>query len=494
MTPANHSPESSSDRLRSDPAAPARRSGRRTARRSGQTLGIAWLHGSLTAAVFRRQTREGSCTIPRPVHTFEEFGVAVDEVLARLEFAGTEAFLVLEHEQFIHQTEAVPALVDRAARTYLQARLTRQEKDHGRIVWSAQKTISARQESAYLLHLLPVEFFDRLSQVVLARRLELTRILPLVVPLQFGLGSLPGTRNQPVLVAADMGQATAILVGTPEGGVAFARTLRASWSSEPGRVGVEVNRSLLYAKQKLGTVVNRIWLLGGDDATAEVRAKCGESKEITAQPAAPTDWLQAVAGLSPRDPVNLLAGHRQWLHRRGLIRRALGAAGWLGLVLLAAAAWTDMESARAEDRRFARLRTAAPMLRAECDRLTERNREVTRERDFIQQMVNGRVPPVPARFLAYLASLTPAEGQWTDFRVERDDSSGGWSFHLAGAIEADEETARASLGALQRRLETGPFRAHFNEAVRLVTATRTDGGRSPLELQSFNLGGTLFEN
>jgi hypothetical protein len=494
MTPANGNSESPSGRPDGDRPAPAPRSGRR-ARRSGQTLGIAWLHGSLTAAVFRRQTLERDCAISRPVHTVEEFGGALDEVLASLDFAGTEVFLVLEHERFSHQTEAAPTLSESAARTFLKARIARHEKDHGRVVWSAQKTISARQESTYLLHFLPVEFFDHLNQAVLARRLELTRILPLVVPLQSALASLPGgSRNQPVLVAADMGLATTVLVGTPEGRVAFARTLRVSWAAEPGRVGVEVNRSLLYAKQKLGTVVNRISLLGSDEATAEVRAKCGEGKEITAQPAAPTNWLQAVAGLSPRDPANLLAGHLQWQHRRGLVRRALGTAGWLGLVLLAAAAWTDLESARAEDRRFARLRTEAPMLRAECDRLAGRNREVMHQREFIEQLANGRLPPVPERFLAYLASVAPADGQWTDFRVERDEASGGWSFRLAGTIETDAETARASLGSLHQRLETGPFRAHFPEAARFVTATRNDGDRSPSESQSFNLGGTLFEN
>lgn len=494
MNPGIDTAEASSDRPAGERMVPASRSGWTVARRTAQTLGIAWLHGAMTAAVFRRQTLEGSRPISRPVRTIEEFGAALDEVLASQAFAGTEVFLVLEHEQFSHQTEAAPNLSESAARTYLKARVARHEKDHGPVVWSAQKTISTRQETTYLLHLLPVEFFDRLNQVVLARRLELTRILPLAVPLQLGLTALPGTRTETVLVAADTGATTTILVGSPEGRVAFARTLRASWSSEPGRVGVEVNRSLLYAKQKLGTVVNRIWLLGGDAATSEVRARCGEGKEIMTQPAAPTDWLSAVAGLSPRDPANLLAGHLQWQHRRGLIRRALGAAGWLGLVLLAAGTWTDLESARAEDRRDARLRKEAPMLRAECDRLAERNRAVARDRDFIQQVLNTRLPPVPARFLAYLAGLTPPEGRWSEFRVERDESSGGWSFRLTGTIEADEETARASLGALQQRLETGPFSAHFGEATRLVTATRTDGGNSPRELQTFNLGGTLFEN
>ena len=141
MTSANGSLGSSPERPGGDRPAPTAQSGRRTARRTGQSLGIAWLHGSLTAAVFRRQILEGSHTIPRPVHTVEEFGVALDEIIATREFAGSEVFLVLEHEQFSHQTEPAPAISERAARAYLQTRVARHEKDHGRVVCEIEMVV-----------------------------------------------------------------------------------------------------------------------------------------------------------------------------------------------------------------------------------------------------------------------------------------------------------------------------------------------------------------
>src|SRR4051812_45523847 len=73
---------------------------RRPGRKNGDMLGLAWLHGTLQAAVFRRQVRVASWESPTPARTLEEFESGLDQALETLDFAGSEAFLILEHDQF----------------------------------------------------------------------------------------------------------------------------------------------------------------------------------------------------------------------------------------------------------------------------------------------------------------------------------------------------------------------------------------------------------
>src|SRR3569832_2104929 len=99
------------------PAKSARRAGRRTS----DVLGLAWLHGSLHATVFRRQAAVGSWVAPRPVRTLEEWEAGLDQALEQLGFTGSEVFLILEHDQFLHQPEVAPAFTDSATRAYLRS-------------------------------------------------------------------------------------------------------------------------------------------------------------------------------------------------------------------------------------------------------------------------------------------------------------------------------------------------------------------------------------
>lgn len=471
------------------PAAPSRlRRGR------GFTLGLAWLHGSLDAAVFRRQTMVADWTCPSPVRTLDEFAAALDQALAALDFAGAELFLVLDHDSFIHRMEAAPSFSEDGARTYLQGRVNRYEMEGGRMLWASQKMALARQDSSYLLHLLPVSFYDRLNQIMLVRRLNLTRILPLVVPLTLELEALPAVKDEMTLLAAETGAATTLIIGRPGGGIVLARTILGSWRDESARVGVEINRSLLYAKQQFGTVVDRIWLLGGDEATEEVRAKCGPAKEIMARPTKPVDWLRLVAKLSPRYSVNLVAGRLRRERGQAFFRRALIAACWLALMFVAVDFGTRMKGGNEERRRLAALGADETPLRAERGRLEKRNNDVERDRAFDRQVLGERLPPVPGHFLAYLAGILPKEMRLTDFNAKWDGSSGGWSSSIGGRVEADPETARVEVAALQERLEKGPFHAHLESIGRGgVPAAAISASASPPS-QTFSLEGGLFEN
>jgi hypothetical protein len=498
MTPADSitsaaAPETAAPALRPTAVRPSAL--RAISWRSRDILGLAWLHGAFHAAVFRRQTLVASWQSPIRVHSLEEFESALDAAIAALAFDGTEAFLVLEHDEFVHQAEHAPPFSDSAARKYLRGLVMSHEMDHEPVLWVSQRMVSARQEAAFLLHLLPSGFHGRLNGLLLARRLDLTRILPLVVPLQLMLDGGLAPRDQAVLLAAEAGDATTVMAGRGDGQLLFARTMAAGWATDAGRIGVEANRSVLYAKQQFGAAIDRIYLLGGagEDARASVQAKCGPEKLVELRPATPLDWLQAVAKLSARHPVNLVAGQLGRKRRQQFLRRVLLAGCWLGFGLMALNAWSRGQSWRQELRHFDDLRSHATDLRDDRDRLQQRNAGVARNRAFVRQAAGERLPPVPGKFLEYLGAVLPATAQLTRFETKWEPATGRWTFRLEGLIEGDDETARETLASFQAAVGKSPLHARFNDAGRTLTAVPAVGSALPTT-QRFGVEGGFFEN
>jgi len=475
------------------PAPAPRRPPSRIVGRNSDVLGVAWFNGALHAATFRRQKMTQSWSCGTPVRTVAEFEAVIDEALAKLEFTGTEMFLILENELFSHQAESIPAFSASAGRTVLKGRIQRHEQAHGRVLWVSQPTVTVKKEQSLILHLLPTSLYDELNRVLLTRHLDLTRILPLIVPLQYELNKIPSGKNTPVIVVAEMGTSTAVVVGRVGGSLLFSRTILADLSREPGRVGVEINRSLLYAKQQFDCAVDRIWLMAqNSQASAELHAKCGTARKIVVLPVTPIDWLQTAIKISPQHPVNLLVGYLKTKSRHRLIRGALLAAGWLGLAGMIFNGLNEASAWREENARLIALSRRATALNAEKARLTLRNSSVERDQAFINQVENDRLPPVPGRLLGYLASVLPVSARLTDFNVKWEPETGGWSFRIDGLIEADEETSRDLVSSLQAQLTKSPLRARFNENARLLVAAQL-APNGANDVQRFSLEGVALE-
>jgi hypothetical protein len=474
--------------------APAVARKERSLERDGDILGLGWLHGELIAAVFRGKAMVSSWTCPTKVRTMDDLEAVLDDGLTAVDFAGTETFLVLEHEQFVHQTESGPAFSDAAARSYLKGRIARYEKEHEPMLWVAQQTVSVKQDNAFIIHLLPHSFYDALQRVLLPRHLDLTRILPMTVPLHRELNRLPVKKEALVLMAVETGNATTVTVGRVGGLLLFSRTVLASMTNDPARVGTEVNRSLLYVKQTFSTPVERIWLLGkGDHSTAEVRAKCGAGKQIMVLPSAPVDWLHAAHKLAAGQPINLLANYLRQKRRQRLVRRLVCALCWAALGLVSFNSWTAGRAWKIEQRQMAVMRANETTARAERDRLVQRNADVERKRLFIKQVIDDRLPPVAARLAAYLASIVTRDTRLTDFTAKWEGSGNRWNVHIEGLIEADEETARETLSVLQKTMAKSALRVRFNEAARALVAQPPAivAGVATPETHRFSLEGVL---
>ncbi len=476
------------------PAAPVGLGRRKVSRRSADQLGIVWVRGTLHVGVRRQRKTLGLWSSPTPVRTVEEFATALDCALAAVKFEGIDTYLVYEGEHFLHQSEAAPSFSAKATRTYLQSRVDRCAKDLGPVLWVPQPALGPKNEKAFLLHLMPRAFYDQLRRVFLSRRLDLTRIFPMVVPVQREMSGFPIPRGVPALVAAELADATILVVAQPGGPLLFTRTILASLEESPERVAIEINRSLLYARQHFNVSVDRIWLVTRTGrANEEVTAKCGAGKMVLVLPTQPDEWVVNASRIVRTHPVNLIAGYIRRKRRDQFVRLGLMAIGWLSLANFGLRLWNAEERWGWERARIEALASREADLAEERDRLALRNRKVDDDRALQERIALAALPPVPAKLLAHLAALLPADVRLTEFSVRWDEQTGAWTLQCEGLISGDEDSAREMLDSLRRNLAQGPLRIRFSDT-QAGFGRAAVGGAGGAAQQRFNLEGTLFEN
>lgn len=464
--------------------------------RDDNVLGLAWIHGEFHAAVFRRQDTVDTWTSPTSVTTIDDLSVALDGALQALKFGGTDVFLILEHERFQHQPEQAPAFSETATRGFLKAHVSRIEQERGPVLWVSQKTQSQRNEASVLLHLLDARFYAQLNGLMLARRLELTRIVPLVVPLHAMIDAMPDAREQPVMLTAPAGRMTIVVAGRAGQPLLFTRSILAPWNTAAERLAVEFNRSLLYAKQQFSEPIERLRLLGQADEVmlGEVRARCSTAQDVATLPVSPFDWMLTVARLPARHRVNLVAGYLSYKQRQRFLRRVLVATCTLALVLSALEVVLRVQSGSQERARLQALAEAEPVMRAEQQRLAERNLTAAEHAALIAEAEAARIPPVPSRFLAFLAGVLPAEMRLTSFSVKpHEDHVPGWFVRLEGVARGEQDATQEMLAELERRLAQSPFRAVFGPRGRATVVIPADE-LDALPRVRFTLEGGLLEN
>ena len=263
----------------------------------------------------------------------------------------------------------------------------------------------------------------------------------------------------------------------------------------PGRVAIEINRSLLYAKQQFNMSVDRIWLATRTGRAADdVKSRCGAGKMVMVLPTRPEEWVQTAARVARTQPVNLVAGYIQRKRRHQFIRLGLMAVGWLALAALAVQIWDANDRWQTERQRLEALQARKPALTADRDRLLLRNQKIEREGVLRERIAHEGLPPVPARLLAHLASVLPADARLTEFAVKWNEGDATWTFSCEGLIAGDDESAREALSALQHHLARGPLRIRFTDTQSAAGRTGLGTGSPSAGQQHFNLEGVLFAN
>ncbi|WP_404423133.1 hypothetical protein [Nibricoccus sp. IMCC34717] len=459
-------------------------------RRSGSdALAVVWFPGGLQVGVLRRGALVSHWSSSGAPDSLEAFAAELDNALTSLDFSGSDVVLVLEHAAFRHSFEALPPLSDSATRNYLTQRIQREQPADDPLLWVSQPLHSPKKEKAVLLHLLPTSLYQALNGVFIDRQLDLTRIIPATVPL-LQLAA-PDIGAKPVVLAAELGTSVTCSVIDTNGNLLLNRSFRAAWDTEADRIGVEVNRCALFIKQRFALAVSDIRLLGrpNDATTTEVKRRCAQGSTIETRAVTARDWLDAVARVPLRQPVNLLSGYLSHKRQIQLWRKGLIAAAWLGFLVLFTSAVSIVQQTGDQRSHLAQLATDEATLRAERERLLTRNAVAEANQQTIDEIQVARDLALPARILATVAASTPASIDLTESTIRFDAGISKWQVRLVGQLHTDEFSAPEMLSSWLNTLARGTPALDFPEPLRAIV----NGGADSPTLQRFSVEGGLRE-
>lgn len=426
-----------------------------------KVLGICWLHGQFHAIPLAGGRVTGTpWTASGPVTSPAEFATALAQSIRETAFAGQQVIVAIDHRNLhFHVQETPPARGKMLSR--LLTRLVSQNQFFDEPALFGHIELPAtKAHPRQLLALLPQSIVQSLHEACIGNAVTLAALVPAAAVFATSLNGLPTPPEETVIVATEFGDSMNLLLGQSGGRLLFSRTVLLGNNAQAERAAQEINRTLHYAQQQFGTLVNHLFVSGSHLGTALLTAPIRAGlKALDCPSVDATTLARRAAEFGPKHPLNFAARntshHRAW--------QALAAAGIAASVAASiATAWKVELQIRAREN-IATI--AEQQLRAESELVGQRQvllgkfKQLEATFEFIGR---PHAAPVPVAFSRYLPSLIQAPVRLTG--VQLSEAPNGWSVHLEGVVSGTASDSTVVMEKLERDLETGIFQIHTTDS------------------------------
>jgi hypothetical protein len=427
---------------------------------SKKILGISWLNGWFHAASLSGGKVVASWANPQPVPFEGDFGEALAEAVRRTGFTGTQVVVVLDHGSLLFHVEETPPVKGRLLSQLIERRVAQNRFFEEQAAWGRIDLPPLKGRQRALLALAPQSLVQRLSATCAAQRLNLAGLVPTAAVLGPHLSQLSVSPDETVILATDLGGSLHLLLGRGDGQVLFSRSVLLGGTLQSDRAAQEIARTLHYAQQQFGAVVNHLFVFGSTAFAvlkdSQIRAGLKTQQSPVAED--PFYFARQAGFVSSRSSVNLVSPARSRHRTRNLIAAGLAAA-----VALSVATTLGVElTVRARERAATRLEQ---QLAAEAGAEAagrSRQREGRRLDAFLRLVGSTNDAPLAELFARYLPTVAPDTIHFTDAGVSR--GPGGWEFHVNAALREQSLDYLAMLEQFEKQLAEGPFRAQITDS------------------------------
>lgn len=446
------------------------------------TLGIAWLHGRFEAVNLAASSNSAGWLSPISVNTPQEFAVALAQAVRETGFRGQKVMVVIDHRNLLFHVQDVPPAKGRVL-TKLLDRLVAQNQFFDEPAAHAHLELpQGKSLHRHLLSLLPQSLVGALAQACTDQGLRLDGLWPAAAVLSARLQKLPAPPAEIIILATGFGDSMNLLLGRSDGKLLFSRTVALGAAGQVERAAQEINRTLHYAQQQFGALVNLLFISSGGTFTALKTTPIRAGLKILDAPVgdSPTTLLQLAANLSSRAPLNFARDTGS----RAVNRRGLAAAGIAAAFIAAISTTVRIETqihAREHTARIAEAR-----LKSEAEVLSTNNalqHEATRLRTILAMVGSTNDPPVVELLARSLPSIIPPSLRLTELQIE--EAFVGWKFTIKGAAREDAVDLTARLEKLEHELEQGVFQ------IKITDSSHRQMFRGELDTVGPNHGGAL---
>ena len=427
------------------------------------TLSVSWLNRQFKAVAVHRGVIAGTWEHPGEAEFTGNFDELLREAVQKTGYTGVNVSLLLTYPRLVQQVVDLPpakgALLDK-----LVARQAQQQKFFtGEAAWAYEPAVSSKTSQRVILHLIPRSLLDQFVESCRRNDLHLTSVMPPSVVLQQQIPRLPLEKGEAVLLAAETGGSTTVVIGQGDGQVLLARTLPGNWNENAERLALDLNRTILFANEKYGVALHQgVWIFGQGAQTQAgiIDSNMQISVRISPLEYNPLYWAAEAPKLrSPPSP-NFISSRLQKAPQRRVFARVVAACTAIIVAASLGASAFFLIRARQEKRNLAVVASQFARLESKRNELQRVDAELSRKKRVVQLVSGDRPPPAPAWLLAYLSEAVPSDLVVTNLQVKREE--GFWKVKLAGTPQQgvkhpDAQPVSYSVALLKSRLAGPPF-------------------------------------
>ncbi|MEM7082035.1 MAG: hypothetical protein AAF465_04835 [Pseudomonadota bacterium] len=421
--------------------------------------GIEWAYGEFRIARLKGKAVVEIWKSPTPVTDLTSLSAAMYEACHRIDISrGGTVAIAYEDDFHTHEFLEIPPLSTRDLRKYLTRHVTNNKPFDGEASWRHHPVKRATGNDGVLLHLMPKDIVEAVIRICeefyLKPRLlvPLTEIMSEYVPLlEADVG------DEAILLIALFDERTQMLVSNGDGEILFVRELSYPWNeSTVDRLAMDVNRTIGYAKQRIGGKIEKAWLIGdrASIALSELVQKIDVEVGFDPIAATPSFWMVQVAQL----PQGLASNFIPRLARRSITSKTL----LRGAVMMSAVASIAALSISAViEYSLYKYRTDSEELRYHIsdlnDELDQLNSEIARmdvEKTKLD-LLNVDAFNLPALFMSHLGEMVPEGLVLESAQVNRSGDT--WEVALLGTSVVALGDVAPLLESLQSKLSSDPW-------------------------------------
>jgi hypothetical protein len=446
--------------------APATASGPRFPRNL-TTLGFCWLHGRVGAVAVQRGQVVGTWNREDIPEDLTHLGEYVREAARATGYRGSSVSLLLAHPKLAHQLIETAPAKGAALQAMIRRQVDRAKSFEGPAAWSVETTAGSRNPQSHLLHLLPREVLNQMVSSVSRAGLHLVSVLPPTAVLHGQLTRLPIGPEEVAVIATDLGDRVTVVVGRKSGEILLARSIDAAHSRGAANFAVDLSRTILFVSQQFSVTAETIWLFGPGAAerAAELSPFLQTPVRVSPEAFTASSWAEETLRVPPKYCPNLISDEQRLAPQREVLLKVTSVVS-LALVTVALASFGFVQYLAAKQRgRIRQMESSIQTLQAEHLELQRLHATLAGQEAAITNLLDGRIPPVPAFLLGYLGQVTPADLRVTEFAVRQDSDL--WHLKLTVAAQPTRlgpgnfAAFTNSVATLRQSLATGPFHARL---------------------------------
>ena len=419
---------------------------------------IEWAYGEFRIARLRGKVVVESWKSPSPVTDLASLSEAMYEAAYHVDISrGGSVAIAYEDDLHTHEFLEVPPLTSRDLKTYLGRHVEQNKPFEGEAAWRAHAVRRGKQHAGVLLHLMPKYIVDAVMRICEDFYLAPKLLVPLTEIMSEYVPKLTTDPDHALLLIALFDDRTQMLLSSADGEILFVRELSYPWRADTvDRLTVDINRTIGYARQRIGGDVTQAWLIGEHVDRAKQDMIGHLEVDIASDPVAaePEFWMRQVASL----PQNLASNFIPALARRSITSKTFMRAAVMMSAITVVIAVLFSGSVewimRRDTPNHEQLRHDISDLNDELLHLTSEVELMNLEKTKLD-ILNIDAFNLPAIFLSHLSDLVPEGLVLTKAEVVRGEHS--WDIVLTGKSVVSLAEVAPLLAELERRLTSEPW-------------------------------------